>query len=153
MEQHEPTEKNATMFGSKVNKTNRGLRLVIALVVLSVTIVAVIIAVVLVTNGFKSDTQQSVAAIDSEVATVEITSEGLNPAAISVKAGQQVEFINKDSSQHRLQADPESLKGFDSESQLTTGDSYTYVFDTPGTYYYYDSVTPESLTGSVEVRK
>jgi plastocyanin len=154
MNQHEPTENNATMFGSKISNKNRGLRLMIALVVLAVTIVVVVVAVVLVTKGFGSDTKlQSVEEIDSEVATVQITSDGLTPAAIRVKAGQQVEFTNQDSRQHRIMADPDSLEGFDSESYLSTGDSYTYVFDTPGTYYYYDSVAPESLTGSVEVRK
>ncbi len=153
MEQHETTENNTTMFGSKISTKNRKQRLVIALAVLIVTVAVVIAAVAFLTNGFNSDTAQSVEQIDSEVAIVEITSDGLKPAAIRVKAGQQVKFINQDSSQHRIMADPDSLEGFDSESQLSTGDSYTYVFDTPGTYYYYDNAAPESLTGSVEVKQ
>ena len=149
MDQQEPSEKKSAMFGSNLNEKNRGLRAIVALMILVATIITVTWIVVYVTN----DSSKSVDTISSEVAMVEITSGGIMPSTIGVKAGQQVKFINRDSNPHRIMADPESLEDFDSVSQLATGDSYTYVFDTPGTYAYYDSVSPQVYTGSVEVRR
>lgn len=152
VEQQGSTENNKTMFGSKINKKNRTLRLVIALIVLLATLAAVVWAVVYLMNDSGESNQSSVEQISTEVAVVEITEIGLKPATLSVVAGQQVKFINRDTAPHRLMADPELLHEFDSAIQLSTGDSYTYVFDTPGTYHYYYDSKPESYTGTVEVR-
>lgn len=152
MEQQGSTENNKNMFGSKVNNKNRTLRLVIALFVLLATLMAVVWAIVYLVDDSRESSQSSVEQISTEVALVEITAIGMNPATLSVKAGQQVKFINRDTAQHRLTADPELLQDFDSVIQLSTGDSYTYVFDTPGTYrYFYDS-KPVSYSGTVEVK-
>ena len=148
MDQQEPSEKKEAMFGSKLNDKNSVFRALVGLMILVATIITVVWLVVYVTN----DSSKTVDTISTEVALVEIKNEGLVPSSISVKAGQQVKFINRDSQPHRLMADPESLEDFDSVNQLATGDSYTYVFDTPGTYYYYDSVDADRYTGSVEVR-
>jgi plastocyanin len=149
MDQQESSENKEAMFGSKLNEKNSIFRALVGLMILVATIITVVWLVVYVT----SDSSKSVDTIASEVALVEITNDGFMPGAISVKAGQQVKFINRDAKPHRIMADPESLEEFDSMNQLATGDSYTYVFDTPGTYYYYDNVNAEVYTGSVEVRQ
>ena len=141
------------MFGSKLSKKDRAIRSILAFVLLIVTILMVAWAVIYVTQQGRGESSDSTKTISGEVATVEITADGLMPASITVTAGQQVKFINKDTVPHRIMADPESLQDFDSLNQLATGDSYTYVFDTPGTYYYYDSVNSQTYTGSVDVRE
>lgn len=141
------------MFGSKLSKKDRAIRTVLAFALLAATVLMVAWAVIYVTQQKTSEPSESAKAIAKEVAVVEITAGGLMPASISVVAGQQVKFINKDSNPHRLMADPEILQDFDSMNQLAMGDSYTYVFDTPGTYYYYDSVNSQAYTGSVNVKQ
>lgn len=152
VEKQGSTENNKTMFGSKINSKNRILRLVIALIVLLGTLTAVVWAIVYFMKDTGINGQSSVEKISTEVAIVEITESGLKPATISVVAGQSVKFINRDAAHHRLMADPELLHEFDSGIQLSTGDSYTYVFDTPGAYRYYDDSNPKAYTGTVEVQ-
>ena len=152
MEQNESTENNNGMFGSKLSNRNRAFRTLLALMLLAATVLAVAWAIIYVTQdkgGLKAASNQ----IGTEVAVVEITAEGLVPASISISLGQQVKFINKDTTQHRIMADPESLQDFDSEKMLMNGDSYTYVFDRTGTYSYYDNANPQKYTGSVKVRE
>lgn len=141
------------MFGSKLSRKDRAIRSILAFVLLIVTVLMVVWAVIYVTQKGNGESSESAKTISKEVAVVEITTEGFMPSSITVTAGQQVKFINKDAVPHRIMADPESLQDFDSLNQLATGDSYTYVFDTPGRYYYYDSVNAQTYTGSVQVKE
>lgn len=139
-------------YGSNVNTTHKGFRVLFIMIMVIVTVIIAVWLLVYATRNVGVN-DGVVANIKSDVAIVNITSEGFSPRSISVAAGQQVKFVNTDTAPHRIVADSEYLTDFDSERSLTTGDSYTYVFDTPGTYSYYDNQSPASLTGTVEVRR
>jgi plastocyanin len=151
----EETPTPPTIFGSGLTKKSKPpLPLIIALLVLTVLLVSVAVWYV-----FKKSTAEpvasergAVAAISRTVSIVEIRPTGMWPQALQVKAGQQVTFVNKDAIPHRLIADKEYIYEFDSVDFLATNSSYTYVFDTPGTYTYYDSADGIKLKGTVEVQ-
>lgn len=140
--------------GNSKGRTSRKL-LVISLLVLTAVLVAAALYYILQRN---SDTDHATAnegvveqISPTEAGIVEIRADGFWPQTIKVKAGQQVTFTNKDTVAHRVIANEDTLKDFDSAEMLQEGDSYTYVFDSPGTFSYYDSVDGINFSGTVEV--
>lgn len=150
----EPTQNT---FGTAKYKKDKRPRLILALILLALTATVVIGALWFVINKYTSGEQEAISqnavqAIGSSVVKVDIGEEGVSPQAIKVKAGQQVTFTNQDAIPHRLVAHEELLQNFDSVDKLATGDTYTYTFDTPGTYSYYDPEDGVKFSGIVEVQ-
>lgn len=113
-------------------------------------LLAAIVLVVVRQAVTPADVQPEVE-ISSNVARVDITATGYNPASIKVKKGQQISFTNLDSKVHRLFADQDMLPGFDSIEFLNQGDSYTYIFVNSGTFKYYDPDAPKQYVGNITV--
>lgn len=99
----------------------------------------------------KNNQSVATAAKQTEGPTVNLAMDGISPATIKVKVGQEVTWINQDTRQHRLTADQSSLAGFDSVDALGKGDSYTFTFDAKGTFHYYDPADPKAYNGTVIV--
>lgn len=121
-----------------------------ALVWLAIAAVAVLIGGAAWVATSSDKTSQS-AAKQAAGPSVAITMAGPNPASIKIKKGQEVTWVNQDSRTHRLSADQSALPGFDSIDTLATGDSYTFTFDTIGTFHYYDPADPKGFNGTVIV--
>jgi plastocyanin len=77
---------------------------------------------------------------------VTIQNFAFTPASITVPKGTTVTWINQDSADHQIASD---AQGFTSSS-LPKGASYSFKFDTPGTYPYHCSIHP-SMKGTVIV--
>lgn len=81
--------------------------------------------------------------------TVQINADGFSPATISVKSGDIVTFVNKDSGPHRVASNPHpthtDLPGFDSLKDLGAGESYSFTFVKKGTWGYHDHLNPSHL--------
>ena len=75
-----------------------------------------------------------------------------NPAVDTIALGTTVTWINRDSATHRVNsgapANPDSL--FDS-GDLAPDDSFSYMFDTAGTFPYFCSIHT-AMTGSIIVQ-
>lgn len=56
-----------------------------------------------------------------------------NPSQLAVDSGTTVTFINKDNANHSVT----SSSGLFSSGKISKGNSYTYTFNTIGTYYFY----------------
>ncbi len=56
-----------------------------------------------------------------------------NPAQLTVKVGTTVTFTNKDNANHTAT----NLNGLFDSGKITNGNSYTFLFDKPGTYSFY----------------
>lgn len=95
--------------------------------------------------------QAAAAEISDKVAHVTIGAGSVTPATVQVKKGQEVTWTNSGSAQHQLTADQDTLPGFGTEEPLSQGDSYTYVFETSGTFHYYDPNDPSVYTGTITV--
>ncbi|HEV2435084.1 MAG TPA: cupredoxin family copper-binding protein [Verrucomicrobiae bacterium] len=81
--------------------------------------------------------------------SAEVTIDNFNftPPALTVSAGTKVTWVNKDDVPHTVTSDD---KLFGSRA-LDTDDTFSFTFQTPGTYAYYCSVHPK-MTGKVIVK-
>ena len=82
----------------------------------------------------------------SGTAAIEISGFAFDPAELTVAPGTEVVWINRDSARHTVTAVDFS---FDSPV-LGEGDSFSFVFDTAGTFDYYCNFHP-NMTGSIIV--
>lgn len=137
-------------YDNRKGSPSRRLLLVVGAVI--VVVVAVVVGIILTMSNKENDNAaDSVTSISENVGSINIDISGFNPATIKVKAGQQVTWTGNDPRPHRITADQQTLPGFDSTEDLAQGDSYTYVFETPGTYKYYDPADPKTYTGTITV--
>lgn len=141
------------MGGSYNTGMGRGLNKKLILVATLVVVIAVatVVAVVMTLSGNKGSGADTAVAIRENVANVNVDITGFNPATLKVKQGQQVTWTGNDPRPHRITADQQTLPGFDSTEELAQGDSYTYIFETKGTFKYYDPADPKGYTGTVVV--
>jgi len=74
------------------------------------------------------------------------------PQTLTVSAGQSVTWTNLDSVTHQILADPGQAAIADfSSPNMAQGGTYSYTFNTPGTYTYHCSIHP-SMKGTVVVQ-
>ncbi|HVW23095.1 MAG TPA: cupredoxin family copper-binding protein [Candidatus Saccharimonadales bacterium] len=137
-------------------------------VVVAVVIgVAIVVAIVLVTgnkasapsetsNSHKSNSNSSQnqtstnsnSSNTSATNTVAISSYSFSPGDITVKAGTTVTWTNEDAVAHTV-TETDGQDGPKS-GELNQGQSYSFTFNTPGTYKYNCSIHPY-MTGTVTV--
>ncbi|WP_244816187.1 cupredoxin family copper-binding protein [Caballeronia sp. Lep1P3] len=88
---------------------------------------------------------QQVAAVAAP--TISIDNFAFSQATLTVPAGTRVTWINRDDMLHTVVDEAKSFKS----DPLDSGDSFSYVFDKPGTYKYFCSLHPH-MTGTIVVR-
>lgn len=111
--------------------------------------------------AFKSSgTPPSTGAMTAKI--IEITSAGFSPSTLTIKAGDTVTFINKDSAQHwpasavhpthAVYPEPGGCIGskFDSCKNLAQNEEWSFTFNEKGTWNYHDHLNP-SLFGKIVV--
>lgn len=117
--------------------------------------VAVVILIGLFSITRHSSSSAKLAANNSGVAVVDVTSAGFVPATIMVKQGQTVDWLNQDSQPHQPITDPypidNGLPGFMAPSPLNTGDTYSFTFEHVGTFTYHDQLHPFNIKGTIMV--
>ena len=73
-----------------------------------------------------------------------------------IKAGQAVVWTNKDNAPHAVASDPyptdNTLRQFNSLTNISPSDTYSFVFNKAGTYTYHDDRNPYSFIGTVVVK-
>ena len=85
-----------------------------------------------------------------ETTAVKISNFSFSPATIKVKLGQTVTWTNEDSASHSVVADSDPNNGPNSQL-LAKGQTYSYTFNTAGTFKYHCSVHP-SMKATVIVQ-
>lgn len=68
--------------------------------------------------------------------SITIASFTFSPASLTIKAGTKVTWTNNDSVAHTVTAD----KGTFDSGPLSTGQSFSFTFNSPGTYSYHCSI-------------
>lgn len=89
-----------------------------------------------------------------ENASVEITSNQVNPVEIKIRKGSSVVWNNKDEQPHQIASDPHPLHtNFSSlNSQIIEpSGTYSFTFTKSGTYTYHDHLNPLVIKGKVIV--
>jgi plastocyanin len=88
-------------------------------------------------------------------AVVEITKDGFVPQTIRVVKGTQVTWINQDTKPHWVISDPHpthhTLSTLNSGQALMPQDSFSYTFESQGTFSYHDELNPLKILGEVVV--
>lgn len=92
----------------------------------------------------------------TSTSSVIITEHGISPPTVTVNRGDGVTWINQDAAAHRLVITspnpPAALQGFATDSPLSQGESYSFVFEASGTFTYDDPQNPEHIQGTVIVK-
>lgn len=120
-------------------------KMLIAVVVLTVLIMSTVV-------GYLLTRQKS--AFHEPGARVVINESGFNPGVIQIKKGQTVTWTNRDGKDHYVIGDTPNAEptiGFDSGTNLSTGDTFTYKFEEAGTFTYNDKRNPINVQGTVTV--
>ncbi len=84
----------------------------------------------------------------SSTNSVDISNYAFSPSSITVKKGTTVTWTNKDAVAHHL-AETDGKNGPASQD-LNQGQTYSFTFDTTGTFKYHCAIHP-SMTGTVTV--
>ncbi len=77
--------------------------------------------------------------------TVWVLNGSFTPAVLTISAGDTVTWINKDTINRQVASDPHPAHTSVPEllsDPLAEGESYTFTFDTAGTYGYHDELNP-----------
>ncbi|WP_248322387.1 cupredoxin family copper-binding protein [Caballeronia sp. Sq4a] len=88
---------------------------------------------------------QQVAAVAAP--TITIDNFAFSQPTLTVPAGTKVTWINRDDMLHTVVDETKSFKS----DPLDSGDTFSHVFDRPGTYKYFCSLHPH-MTGTIVVR-
>lgn len=83
----------------------------------------------------------------ASVAEVKIDNFSFQAPTITVPAGTQVTWINRDDIPHVVASDDKLFKS----KALDTDEKFSFTFATPGTYHYFCSIHPK-MTGEVIVK-
>jgi plastocyanin len=92
-------------------------------------------------------TRVAVPAVPAAPAEVKIDNFSFTPATLTVPAGTEVTWTNRDDIPHTVVSDDQSMKS----KTLDTDDKFTFTFTKPGTYSYFCSLHPK-MKGKVVVQ-
>lgn len=80
-------------------------------------------------------------------AEVKIDNFAFTPATLTVQAGTQVTWTNRDDIPHTVVTDDKTIKS----KALDTDEKFSFTFSKPGTYSYFCSIHPK-MTGKIVVQ-
>jgi len=104
--------------------------------------IAVILAILLARL-----TKLSAAETTQPAAEIKIDNFSFAPAVLTVPAGTQVTWTNRDDIPHNVTTDGAAIKS----KTLYTDDKFSFTFTKPGTYQYFCSIHPK-MKGTVVVK-
>jgi plastocyanin len=107
---------------------------------------ALVMSAVLAWLAVPAPTSADVALQSDEERGVAISAFSFEPAVLTVNIGDSVTWVNTDGVPHTSTAALNHLWG----DLLTSTESFTYTFDTPGTYAYFCEMHP-AMVGSINV--
>lgn len=100
-------------------------------------------------------TQPVVSPPPSETALITISNKGFAPQTLLIKKGTRVTWTNNDTRPHQIMTDPHPLHSLlpklKGENPINKGFSYSFVFNTKGTFTYHDEINPLKLKGTIIV--
>ncbi len=74
-----------------------------------------------------------------------------DPAAITIKAGTVVVWINMSDGKHTVTSAPGAPSAFNTTSVVTQNNTFALVFTTPGTYHYRCTIHPATMQATITV--
>ena len=87
--------------------------------------------------------------------SIEISKDGFSPDVLTVSVGTTVTWINNDTEAHWIVSDPHPthsvLPELNSKKGLLLSETYQFIFDKKGNFYYHDELNT-TMTGKVVVQ-
>jgi len=74
-----------------------------------------------------------------------------DPAAITIKAGTVVVWINMSDGKHTVTSAPGAPSAFNTTSVVTQNNTFALEFTTPGTYHYRCTIHPATMQATITV--
>jgi plastocyanin len=74
-----------------------------------------------------------------------------DPAAITIKAGTVVVWINMSDGKHTVTSDPGAPSAFNTTNVVTQNQTFALMFTTPGTYHYRCTIHPATMKATITV--
>src|SRR5688572_12399160 len=109
----------------------------IVVVALAVAVVVVAVAIGVVLTNRQADNQDPQAS--GPAAQIVIDSNSPAATTVQIKRGQSVLWLNQDDRPHTVSLNKAAENGDDAAAQqINQGEAYSFVFDEPGTFNYYD---------------
>jgi plastocyanin len=119
-----------------------------SVVVLALVIIVASVFTLLNPDGIETDNT-------SDGAIVVLSDSGVTPETIKLKQGESVMWNNDGATPRHLiitSSDPEQeLVGFGNTEAILEGESYSFLFDTQGTFTYEDTTNPDVINGTIVV--
>ncbi len=114
-------------------------------------VVAALAAVVVGCSGYGSSSSKTTTAASTSQASggssVTIQGFAFSPSTLTVSVGTKVTWTNKDGTTHTVTSDT----GVFNSGNVANGGSYTYTFNTAGTFSYHCSIH-STMTGTIVVK-
>lgn len=136
------------MGAQNINRKNKRTFILVATIILAIVTVGVSAFVLLRPGSDETVTSEL-------TSSVVITDRGVAPAVVTVKKGATVTWINQSDAPHRLAITspnpPREMDGFGMPEPIAKGESYSYTFESAGSYTYDDPENPEYVKGTVVV--
>jgi plastocyanin len=86
-------------------------------------------------------------AMSAEPAQIEVKDFMFAPTTLTVAAGTQVTWVNKDDEPHTVVSDTGTFRS----AAMDTNESFSFKFDKPGTYHFTCSIHPR-MVGTIVVK-
>ena len=124
---------------------------------IKLSLVFLIVSAFLIISGCKSDNTTSYSSSGGTgnpgVNEVWMQNIAFVPASKTISVGTTITWINKDSYPHQpISGIPNSPDGIFKSGPLNTGDSFSYKFNTAGTFKYYCFIHGAMMTASITVQ-
>jgi len=74
-----------------------------------------------------------------------------DPAAITIKAGTVVVWVNMSDGKHTVTSDPGAPSAFNTTRIVTQNHTFALMFSTPGTYHYRCTIHPATMQAVITV--
>lgn len=111
------------------------------------TIVSGVVLSIIALVAVDARLSASSTAAASGATEIKIDNFSFTPATITIKAGTEVRWINRDDIPHTVVADDKSFKS----KALDTDEQFSFTFAKPGTYNYFCSIHPK-MTAKIVVQ-
>jgi len=91
-----------------------------------------------------------------QAAVITINEDSFSPATLMIHPGTEVVWHNDDQNPHLIESDPfpshSDVPGLDSQTGISSNDTYQYTFNQKGTFGYHDKLNPTEYHGTIIVQ-
>jgi len=105
-------------------------------------------------GGGDNQLQQPPPPDEQKIYEIEITSTGFSPSSVTIKAGDAIKFINNGDTPRWPASNPHPIHtdypGFDAKQPIRPDNSYSFTFNSKGTFGYHDHLNP-TIGGTITV--